>query len=74
MTNDDIFKKFKHFSMSVGKDEAERLVRMVDQSGNISINVCCCRELLLFQSAEDVAKILEYWRHEICLDVGCHED
>ncbi|KAA0188459.1 Solute carrier family 25 member 23a [Fasciolopsis buskii] len=56
--------------MSIGNDEAERLVRRVDQGGNISISYGDWRELLLFHSAEDVAKILEYWRHDSCLDVG----
>ncbi|KAA0197317.1 hypothetical protein FBUS_10777 [Fasciolopsis buskii] len=56
--------------MSPANGEAERLVRRVDQGENISVTHIDWRELLLFYSADDVAKILEYWRHDGCLDIG----
>ncbi|VDP93216.1 unnamed protein product [Echinostoma caproni] len=64
LTADDIRETFKQFGMPVTADEAERLLKRVDQAGNLNIDYGEWREFLLFHPAEDVAKILEYWRHD----------
>ncbi|GAA52978.1 calcium-binding mitochondrial carrier protein SCaMC-1 [Clonorchis sinensis] len=70
ITVDDIRETFAQFDMPLTPEEAEQLLRHVDQAGNLNIEYGEWREFLLFHPAENLPNIFEFWRYIACIDVG----
>lgn len=70
ITVNDIQETFRQFNMPLSNEEAEKLVRRVDQAGDLNIVYGEWREFLLFHPAESLPNIFEFWRHIACIDVG----
>ncbi|TGZ64534.1 hypothetical protein CRM22_006328 [Opisthorchis felineus] len=70
ITVNDIRETFAQFDMPLTAEEAEQLLRHVDQAGNLNIEYGQWREFLLFHPAENLPNIFEFWRHIACIDVG----
>ena len=55
---------FKNLGISIGVEEAEKLVSRIDDDNSLDISFEEWRDYLLFHPSSNIDDIIEYWRQE----------